>query len=134
LRKSVEVEAESSVRGERKVRWEVVYDFQKVPADNFVDLIFEVQSPGELVGGTKELTMYAFEVQVETAELNQWILLPEGKEYHSYQILRHLKEKPETVEAVNVVTEYMAADMTILAFKLLSVKPGYRYEILWFYE
>jgi hypothetical protein len=45
-----------------------------------------------------------------------------------------LKEKPEMVEAVNVVTEYMAADMTILAFKLLSVKPGYRYEILWFYE
>jgi hypothetical protein len=38
------------------------------------------------------------------------------------------------VEGVKVVTEYLADDFTILAFKLLSVKPDYVYEVQWFYS
>ena len=38
------------------------------------------------------------------------------------------------MEPVKVVTEYLAEDSTILAYKLLSVKAGYTYEVTWFYK
>lgn len=34
---------------------------------------------------------------------------------------------------MNVVTRYLAQDYSILAFKLLALKPGYTYELTWFY-
>jgi len=62
-----------------------------------------------------------------------WILLPSGKEYRRWQIVGYPKEQPEKVERVKVVTEYLAEDSTILAFKMLSLKAGYIYEVQWFY-
>jgi len=35
---------------------------------------------------------------------------------------------------VRIVTEYLAEDYTILAYKLLSVKAGYTYEVTWYYK
>ena len=32
-----------------------------------------------------------------------------------------------------MVTQYLSEDSTILAFKLLSLKAGYTYEITWYY-
>ena len=75
-----------------------------------------------------------FHIQAETAELTTWVLMPEGQEYRSFRIIRYPTGKPEEVEAVKVVTEYLAEDFTILAFKLLSLKPGYTYEVNWTYR
>jgi len=60
--------------------------------------------------------------------------LPEGREYQSYQTVRYQEGKPETAEAVKIVTEYLAEDFSILAYKLLSLKPGYTHEVTWFYR
>jgi hypothetical protein len=38
------------------------------------------------------------------------------------------------VEAVRVVTEYLAEEYTIIAFKLLSLDSGYSYEVSWTYR
>ena len=35
---------------------------------------------------------------------------------------------------MKVVTEYLAEDSTILAFKLLSLDPGWTYEVGWVYK
>jgi hypothetical protein len=48
--------------------------------------------------------------------------------------VRYEKGKPEKSEPVKLVTEYLAEDYTILAFKLLSLKAGYIYELRWFYK
>ena len=47
--------------------------------------------------------------------------MPGGKEYQetSHYPVRG-QGKPENVEAVKVVTEYLAEEFTIIAFKLLS--------------
>lgn len=50
------------------------------------------------------------------------------------RILRHETDKPATAEVVKGITEYLAEDSTILAFKLGSVKAGYTYEVTWFYK
>jgi hypothetical protein len=60
--------------------------------------------------------------------------LPKGKEYRSFRIVRYQAGKPDTAEAVKIVTEYLAEDSTILAYKLLSVDAGYTYEVTWFYK
>ena len=60
--------------------------------------------------------------------------MPQGKEYRNFRILRYETGKPEKVELVKVVTEYLADDFTILAYKLLSVKGGSTYEVTWFYK
>jgi hypothetical protein len=71
---------------------------------------------------------------METIELTRWLLLPAGKEYRNFQLIRYESGKPETTEKVNIVTEYLSDDYTILAFKLLSLKAGYTYELTWFYQ
>jgi hypothetical protein len=68
------------------------------------------------------------------AELTAWILMPEGKEYQGFRITRQATGKSEKMEAVKLVTEYLADDFTIIAFKLLSLKAGYTYEISWTYK
>ena len=70
----------------------------------------------------------------DTAELTAWILMPEGKKYQSFRIVRYPTGKPEKVEAVKVVTEYLAEEFTIIAFKLLSLDAGYCYEVSWTYR
>ena len=117
-----------------KCRWRASYDFQNVPAGDFVDLIVEYQSDGEYLQHGESSTAMVYPVLVETAELTTWILMPEGKEYRNFRIIRHKTENPEKVEAVKVVTEYLAEDSTILSFKLLSLKPGYTYEVSWSYK
>ncbi|HLJ50312.1 MAG TPA: hypothetical protein VKU01_30065 [Bryobacteraceae bacterium] len=79
-------------------------------------------------------TTLAFDILGETAELTRWILLPKGREYRSFNMIRHKTGEPETTEAVKIVNEYLADDYTILAYKLLSVPTGYTYEVTWYYR
>jgi hypothetical protein len=64
-------------------------------------------------------------MQADTAEVIRWFLMPRGKEYKDFRILRYPAGKPEKAEKVKVVTEYLAEDFTILAYKLMSTKAGY---------
>jgi predicted acylesterase/phospholipase RssA len=125
---------ESTAAGEKLVHWEVGADFQKVPAGDFVDIVYEHLSPGTFVHGDVGSSTLAFDVEAETAELTRWLLLPQGKEYRTFQLIRYRTGKPETSEHVKLVTEYLADDSSILAFKLLSLDAGYTYEITWFYR
>jgi hypothetical protein len=125
---------ESSVPGEKKCHWEASVDFQRVPAGDSVDFIYEHQSPGEFVQHSEGSVSLAFEIHAETAELTRWFLMPEGKEYRSFRTIRYETGKPGKTEAVKIATEYLAEDYTILAFKLLSLKPGYTYEVTWLYK
>ena len=125
---------ESARRGEKLTRWEVGADFQKVPAGDWVDIVYENSSPGLFSRDGVATTTLSFDVEAETVELTRWLLLPPGKEYRDYQMVRYKTGQPETTENVKVVTEYVADDFTILAFKLLSLKPGYTYEISWSYQ
>jgi hypothetical protein len=130
----LKLDAESSVPDQKACRWQASFDFQKVAAGDFVDLIVEYDSPGRYLQRGESSTAMPFEIQAETAEPTTWVLMPEGLEYRSFRIIRYEKGKPERVEAVKVVTEYLAEDFTILAFKLLALKPGYTYEVSWSYR
>jgi predicted acylesterase/phospholipase RssA len=125
---------ESSVPGQTECRWEASFDFEKVPAGEYVDLIVEHLSPGQFMRRGENSTTLTFEIQAETAEVTRWLLLPKGWEYRSFRIVRYKAGKPEKVETVKVVTEYLAEDYTILAYKLLSVDAGYTYEVTWYYK
>jgi predicted acylesterase/phospholipase RssA len=127
-------ELDELLAGEKKCRWEATFDFSKVPAGDTADIIIEHCSPGYyLQSGTNGASINR-PVLVETAELTMWILMPEGKEYQNFRILRHDNEKPEMVDSVKPISEYLPDDYTILAFKLLALKPGYRYEVSWVYK
>ena len=132
--KLLKADMESSVPGQKECRWQASFDFQKVAAGDFVDLIVEYDSPGRYLQRGESSTAMPFQIQAETAELTTWVLMPEGQEYRSFRIIRYKTGKPEEVEAVKVVTEYLAKDFTILAFKLLSLMPGYTYEVSWSYQ
>ena len=119
---------------EKQVHWEVGADFLKVPPGDSVDIIYEHLSPGLFVREGPGSSTLAFDVEAETVELSRWLLLPEGREYRTFQLIRYQTGKPEVTENVKIVTEYLADDYTILAFKLLSLEAGYTYEITWFYQ
>jgi hypothetical protein len=125
---------ESPRTGEKLAHWEVGANFEKVPAGESVDIIYEHLSPGLFLREGVGSTTLAFEVEGETVELSRWLLLPHGREYRTFQLIRYKTGHPETAENVDVVTRYLADDYTILAFKLLSLEAGYTYENTWFYE
>jgi predicted acylesterase/phospholipase RssA len=125
---------ESTVSGEKKAHWEVAIDCSKVPASDLVDLTYEHISPGQFLKRGANSTSITFQTQVDTAEITRWFLLPQGKEYRSFRILRWKTGKPEKVEPVKVVHEFLAEDSTILAYKLLSVRAGYTHEVTWYYK
>ena len=60
--------------------------------------------------------------------------MPRGKEYKSFQILRYEMGKSGSPEVVKGITEYLADDSSILAFKLAPVKAGHTYEVTWLYK
>jgi predicted acylesterase/phospholipase RssA len=125
---------ESVVSGEKRCRLEASWDFTRIPAGEYVDLIYEHYSPAVFMQRGDRSSSIAIPVQVDTAEATRWFLMPEGREYSSYRIVRYETGKPETVELVKVATEYLADDSTILAYKLMSVKAGYTYEVTWYYK
>lgn len=125
---------ENTGSGQGECQWEVSFDFKHIAPGEFVDLFKEEHSPGHYLRGNHDTLILPFRIQAETAELTMWILMPQGKEYKSYRIIRHLTDKPSSVEKVRIVTEYLAEDFTILAFKLLSLKAGYTYEVGWTYR
>src|SRR6476659_7534729 len=79
-------------------------------------LIYEHCSPGLFLRNGVKSTSLTFEVEVETVELTRWLLLPRGRKYASFQLIRYETGKPENPEKVSIVTRYLAEDDTILAF------------------
>ena len=122
---------ENTAGGRKLVHWEVGADFQKVPAGEAVDIIYEHISPGLFLRDGVGSSTLSFDVEADTIELTRWLLLPEGKEYRMFQLIRYQTGKLGTSESVKIVSEYLADDYTILAFKLLSLKAGYTYELTW---
>jgi predicted acylesterase/phospholipase RssA len=125
---------EGSSAAQKESHWRASYDFEHVPAGEFVDLIVEYHSPGRYLQRGASDTAMVFTIRANTAELTAWILMPEGTEYQSFRIVRYETAKPGKVEAVKVVTEYLAENFKIIAFKLLSLEAGYSYEVSWTYR
>jgi hypothetical protein len=119
---------------EQNSRWQASFDLQDVPAGENVDLFVDAHSPGAYLQRGEGSSAMSFIIYAETGELTVWVLMPEGRQYQGFRIVRFETGKPEKAEAVKVVTEYLAEDHTILAFKLLSLKPGHTYELLWSYK
>jgi hypothetical protein len=99
-----------------------------------VEILEEHLSPGDFVHDHGSSATLRFEPEAETAELTRWILMPEGREYKSHRLVRYETGKPETRELFKFATEYLEKNYKILAFKLLALKPGYTYELTWFYK
>ncbi len=125
---------DGAAAGQKKSRFECSIDFSKVPAGDFVDVIYEHISAGDFLERGERSTTLVIHHQVDTAEVTRWFLMPRGREYKGFRILRHETGKQEKMELVKTVTEYLADDSSILAYKLVSVKAGYTYELTWYYK
>jgi hypothetical protein len=123
-----------NVAGEKRARLQSSWNFEKVPVGEYVDLIYEHESPAVFLKRGSDSTSVAIHMQADTAEVTRWFLMPRGKEYKSFRIIRYQNDKPESAERVPIVTEYLADDYTILAYKLMSTKAGYTYEVSWTYK
>jgi hypothetical protein len=126
--------AENPNPREASCQFEVSIDLSKVPNGQVVDVIYEHHSRGDFLQGGEPCTTVAFSSEVDAPEVARWFLLPRGKEYRNYQIVRYETGKPRTAEAVKGLADYMVDDPSIIAFKLAAVKAGYTFEVTWFYK
>ena len=122
-------------KGQEKVcQFEVSVDLSKVPTGQVVDVMYEHYSPGSFVQRGDVSTTIAFHSEFDAAEVTRWFLLPRGREYRNFEILRYQRAKPATAEVVKGFTEFLAEDSSIIAYKMASVKAGYTFEVTWFYK
>jgi predicted acylesterase/phospholipase RssA len=115
-------------------QFEVSVDLSKAPAGQAVDVIYEHYSPGDFAHCSEIATTVTFRSELDTGDVTRWFLMPRGREYRSFQILRYETGKPRTAELVKGLTEYLADDSSITAFKMASVKAGYTFEVSWLYK
>lgn len=119
---------------EKSARFEISVDLSKAPTGQVVDVIYEHDSPGAFVQRGEVSTTIAFQSDFDAAEATRWFMMPRSKEYRSFQILRYETGKAGTAEVVKGLTEYLADDYSIIAYKMASVKAGYTFEVTWFYK
>jgi len=120
--------------GERTRRFEASIDLRKVRTGDTVDLIYEHLSPGNFVKRSDWETSLDFKIEADTAEVTRWIFMPTGKEYEAFRVFQYQVGKPDTIEQINPVTEFLARDHTIIGYKLLLLKGGTGHEVQWFYK
>jgi predicted acylesterase/phospholipase RssA len=123
-----------SLGSEKLRRFEISADFKRVPPGDVVDLIYEHYSPGLFLQRSDNATTLTYPIEVDTAEMTRWFMMPRGHDYKSWRVLEYETGKPGTVEPLKVHTEYLADDNSILAFKLLSVKGGMTHDVEWKYK
>jgi len=123
----------NDARGQRMVHWTVAVDLKRVPPGDFVEIIYEHISPGVFVTEGMSSNTLSYSVEAPTVELTRWLLMPEGKKYKNFQLIRFRTGNPDAAESVKLATEYLPGDKDILAFKLLALEAGYTYELSWFY-
>jgi len=119
---------------EKSCQFEVNVDLSKAPTGQVVDVIYEHYSPGIFVQRGDGATTVTFRSEFDAAEEARWIVLPSGREYRSFEILRHETGKPATAEVVKGFTEFLADYSSIIAYKMASVKAGHTFEVTWFYK
>ena len=105
-----------------------------MPAGETADIIYEHRSPGLFLRAGIASTSLTFDIEAETVEMDGWLLLPHGREYRTFQLIRYPTGRLQPVESVTPVTVFRSNDFTILAFRLLALKAGYSYELTWFYR
>ena len=116
--------------GQQQPVLEVAFDLSKVPVDEVVDLPIELMSNEPAHSVVQAATFY---VDFDTGMLSYWLLLPEGKRYQNFEMLRYPSPDPgltapELVAPANMLN---TLDGRILAFALLKLEPGFMYECRW---
>src|SRR5262249_8822445 len=108
--------------GEKTSRFEASIDLRKVRTGSMVDLIYEHLCPGNFVKRSEGGTSVEFKLEADTAEVDRWIFMPAGKEYVSFRVFQFEIGKPETIEQITPVTEFLAQNYTVIGYKLLLLK------------
>lgn len=111
--------------------FEVEFDLSKVPARDVVDLSFEMQIHDISPVDNQLINFY---VDAETGLLSYWLLLPQGKRAERFELLRYANEKGQAPVSVIPAHQLDAVGDQMLAFTLLSLKPGLTYECRWAYQ
>jgi hypothetical protein len=120
--------------GEKSCRFEASIDLRKVRTGSTVDLIYEHISPGNFVKHSEGGTSVELKLEADTAEVTRWIFMPAGKEYVSFRVFQFEVGKPETIEQITPVTEFLAHDYTVIGYKLLLLKASTGHEVQWSYR
>jgi predicted acylesterase/phospholipase RssA len=126
--------AENPSEQETLCHFEVSVDLAKVPCGQVVNFSYEHFSQGLFLRRGEISSAISFRSEFDAVEMTRWILLPRGREYKSYQIVRYETGKPDAAEIVNGATEYLADDYSIIAYKMPLVKAGDTFEVTWLYK
>jgi predicted acylesterase/phospholipase RssA len=110
--------------------FKVDFDLSKVPVKEVVDLAIDVVTRDPRPEDTNAVNLY---VDTETGFLSYWMLMPDGKPYESYNLVRYAAGADSAPESVAPAHQLNTRDGKILAFALLGMKPGFNYECRWTY-
>jgi len=110
---------------------EVAFDLSKTPVNEVVDLPIEIVAMEPPTERQESATFY---VDAETSLFNCWVLLPEGKAYQDFDLLQHSIDGSTSPELIVPANMLNTADGQMLAFALLKVSPGFKYECRWTYR
>ena len=111
--------------------WELDLDLSHVPANGYADVNLAWTLTKELASEVADEGRFNFTVAAETDIIQVWILMPEGREYDSFQVSGHPVGQPGETQTVVPHSTVQLPFGSIATFRMINPTARFCYECRW---
>jgi len=111
--------------------WELDLDLNRIPIGGQAEVAFQRTLPSDMASQAKDQGQFNFTVRAETSLLQVWVLLPENRQYESFEVSGYPVDHPELAQVVVPHSRARIALGSIATFRMINPDLNYRYACRW---
>ena len=111
--------------------WQLDLDFSRIPLGSATQIVLQNRLLPEMASETEDSGRYRFRVGSPTGMLEVWMLMPEDREYNTFEVTSYPDGKPELSKVVVPHSRVEVAQGSIATFRLVNPKVDQVYECHW---
>lgn len=111
--------------------WEMDLDMSRVPMGGHTEVAFQRTLPSDMASQAEDQGRFNFTVRAPTSLLQVWVLLPENRQYDSFEVSGYPVGHPEQAKVVVPHSRARIALGSIATFRLINPEANYRYACRW---
>lgn len=112
-------------------RWQLALDFSHLPVGIATNIIMRNRMLPEMASEGEDSGRYTFSVATPTGLLEVWMLMPEDREYNTFEVSSYPIGQPELAQVVVPHSRVDMAQGSIATFRLVNPAPNHLYECQW---
>lgn len=114
--------------------WELGLNFSHIPIGGRAEVMLDRTLTKELASQMADQGRFNFSVLAKTGLLQIWMLMPEDRQYESFEVSGYPIGQPELAQLVVPHSRVELALGSIVTFRLINPEANYRYECRWTWQ